>query len=128
MADASSPAVLVVDDQQLVRDVAVQALTHEGYEVLTADSGEEAILVYREHCDRIVTVIIDISMPGIDGVETLRQLKVINKNLKGILSSGGLTADFVLDRELDFLILRKPYRLQELIDVVRQAQAATKTT
>jgi len=128
MADASSPAVLVVDDQQLVRDVAVQALTHEGYDVLTANSGEEAVLVYREHCDRIVTVIIDISMPGIDGVETLRQLKVINKNLKGILSSGGLTADFVLDRELDFLILRKPYRLQELIEVVRQAQASTKTT
>ena len=72
--------------------------------------------------------IIDISMPGIDGVETLRQLKVIIKNLKGILSSGGLTADFVLDRELDFLILRKPYRLQELIEVVRQAQASTKTT
>ncbi|MEO1994843.1 MAG: response regulator, partial [Planctomycetaceae bacterium] len=117
----------VVDDQQLVRDVAVQALTHEGYDVLTANSGEEAVLVYREHCDRIVTVIIDISMPGIDGVETLRQLKVINKNLKGILSSGGLTANFVLGSDLDFLVLRKPYRLQELVDVVHRAQEATKT-
>jgi len=127
MADTPPPAVLVVDDQQLVRDVAVQALTHEGYDVLTATSGEEAILVYREHCDRIVTVIIDLSMPGMNGIETLRQLSVINKNLKGILSSGGLTTDYVLDQSLDFLILRKPYRLRELIDVVRRAEDATQT-
>ena len=65
--------VLVVDDEWKIRDVLSQFLTEKGYEVILASNGEEAIeLVEKENPD---VILLDVRMPGIDGIETCRRLK-----------------------------------------------------
>lgn len=65
--------VLVVDDEWKIRDVLSQFLTEKGYEVILASNGEEAIeLAEKENPD---VILLDVKMPGIDGIETCRRLK-----------------------------------------------------
>ena len=65
--------VLVVDDEWKIRDVLSQFLTEKGYEVILASNGEEAIeLAEKENPD---VILLDVRMPGIDGIETCRRLK-----------------------------------------------------
>ena len=69
--------VLVVDDEWTIRDVLSQFLTEKGYEVILASHGEEAIeLAEKENPD---VILLDVRMPGIDGIETCRRLKEEDK-------------------------------------------------
>ena len=69
--------VLVVDDEWEIRDVLSKFLTEEGYEVLEASNGEEAIeLAERENPQ---VILLDVIMPGMDGIETCKRLKAEEK-------------------------------------------------
>ena len=69
--------ILVVDDERSIRDILAQVLGYEGYEVVCAASGGEALSMYRaQPCD---LVLLDVKMQGIDGIDTLNQLPVIWK-------------------------------------------------
>jgi two-component system alkaline phosphatase synthesis response regulator PhoP len=70
--------ILVVDDELEIRNLLSQFLTEEGYEVILASNGEEAIeLAERENPQ---VILLDIMMPGIDGIETCKRLKAEEKN------------------------------------------------
>src|SRR5271165_6867567 len=66
-------SVLVVDDEALTLRTISRGLTTEGFEVFTAGSGEEALKIFEE--EKPDLVLLDIVLPGIDGVEVLRQIK-----------------------------------------------------
>ncbi|MGP8330580.1 MAG: response regulator [Methanosarcinaceae archaeon] len=77
--------LLIVDDEKNLRILYDNVLTKEGYNVLSASSGEEALeIVKKEHIDLAV---LDIKMEGMDGIQTLREVLTINRGIKIILNS-----------------------------------------
>jgi PAS domain S-box-containing protein len=80
--------VLVVDDESFVRDVAQRGLSRCGYEVLTAPSGTAAVETFRERADEVRAVVLDLSMPGMSGQETLARLRAVKPDLVAVISSG----------------------------------------
>jgi len=73
------PKILVVDDEKLIRGLLKQHLEKEGYEVFTAESGEEGIKVFRTEIPDII--LLDIHLPGISGLVTLEAIRKINKEV-----------------------------------------------
>src|ERR1035441_70272 len=69
-------SVLVVDDEELALRTISRGLRAEGYEVFTAGSGEDALKVFEEQSPELI--LLDIVLPGIDGVEVLRRMKSTN--------------------------------------------------
>jgi len=83
-----SGAVLVVDDEEVVRELAKKALERYGYTVLLADSGPAAIDACKRHPGEIALVVLDLSMPHMTGEEVLLELRKIRPEVKVVVSSG----------------------------------------
>ena len=117
------PTILLVDDEEMVRSLLEELLCGEGYRVLTAASGEEAVEVYREHAADIELVFLDLLMAGMGGEKCLRELLGIDPSARVILTSGNASTDMA--RELleagarDFL--DKPFKIDRLLQAVRGA-------
>ncbi len=77
--------ILLVDDEEGIQMLYREELEEEGYEVISAYTGEEGIQKFKEESPDLV--ILDIQMPGMNGIETLRQMKMENPTLPVILSS-----------------------------------------
>ncbi len=109
-------AVLVVDDEEMVRNLCKSMVERFGYPVMTASDGEEAVALFREHADEIACVILDLTMPNKDGMATFEELQRIRGDIKVIISSGfdeqEVTQRFV-GKELAGII-KKPYQLENI--------------
>ena len=111
-----SGTILVVDDEQVVRDVCSALLRALGFDVLTATDGYECLAVYQEHRDKIVAVLLDITMPRMDGTQALQELKRINPEVRVLMTSGYSEVD-ALDRYAGIPsngFIEKPFRLDTL--------------
>jgi len=80
--------VLLVEDEPMLRTLAGVMLEHLGYEVITAADGVEALEIFRKQQDRVQCVLLDLTMPRMDGWETLAALRALRPNLPVILASG----------------------------------------
>jgi signal transduction histidine kinase len=80
--------ILIIDDEQIIRDVCQVMLEELGYNTLVAAKGEEGIRIFRELGDIIRLVILDLSMPGMDGVAVFEELNKIRPEIPVLLSSG----------------------------------------
>lgn len=115
--------ILVVDDEKPMRDILELTLSCEGYAVLTAANGNEAMELARSMpFDLVIT---DIMMPGKDGIETIIELRALNEELKIIAMSGGKpggTVDFLpLATTLGVsAVLRKPFESAHFINTLRE--------
>jgi nitrogen-specific signal transduction histidine kinase/CheY-like chemotaxis protein len=87
-ATEGSGTILVVDDEDLVRAMVKRTLERYGYVVLEADSGVCAVEVLEGHTGDIAAVVLDLSMPGLSGEETLPELRRLRPSVKVLLSSG----------------------------------------
>ena len=85
---SASGTILVVDDEDIVRDVCAQMVEFLGFRVLRAANGEEAVALFRAHSREIVGVILDLTMPQMDGVAAFEALRRIQPDVNVILSSG----------------------------------------
>ena len=83
-----SGTVLLVDDEESVRDVAASMLESFGFDVLAAGNGRQAVQLFRENADRIEAVLLDLTMPQMDGEQTFRELRRLRADLKVVLMSG----------------------------------------
>ncbi|MEW6533212.1 MAG: ATP-binding protein [Thermodesulfobacteriota bacterium] len=88
MAVLGTETVLLVDDEEYVRDVGERILKESGYRVLTAENGRRALTLYREQQQDIGLVILDFIMPEMDGGECLEQILKLDPQAKVIISSG----------------------------------------
>jgi signal transduction histidine kinase/CheY-like chemotaxis protein len=130
-ARAQSPApggtVLLVDDEETVRTVGKHMLEYLGYSVLTANDGVEAVAVFREHAAEIACVVLDLTMPNMDGRETFGELHRLRDDLPIVMSSGynemEVTERFAGKGVAGFI--QKPYRSSELAAVLRGALAGS---
>ncbi|MDR3567832.1 MAG: ATP-binding protein [Syntrophobacteraceae bacterium] len=122
--------VLLVDDDPWVRNMAQSMLKRMGYGVLAASGGAEALKLFEEDPDRVRIVITDLTMPGMDGWETLTALRKIRPNVPVVLASGYDLA-LALDRdciEQPNAFAHKPYSMGELKSAIDKAlqQAVSK--
>lgn len=115
--------VFIVDDEAMIRDLASQMIRHVGFAVLTANDGEEAVRLYRQRHKEIVCVILDLTMPKMNGEETFRALREVSPDVRVILSSGyseeAATSQFSKLGLAGFI--QKPYQLDTMIAKIREA-------
>ena len=83
-----SACVLIADDEGPVRRAAVQILLRKGYNVMEASDGEDAVRVFKENTEAIDLVFLDMTMPGISGLEALDQIRKVRPRVKALLASG----------------------------------------
>ncbi|GFO55283.1 hypothetical protein GMSM_22900 [Geomonas sp. Red276] len=122
----SGGTVLLVDDEEAVRNVAVQMLGALGFFTITAVDGTEAVKRFGEHPD-IDLVILDLTMPRMSGERCLQELRRLNPELKVILSSGyseqDVTERFHIHEFSGFI--QKPYNMSALAKVVKSVTSAS---
>ena len=111
-----SHTVLLVDDEKMVLEVGKAILQRLGHEVVTAESGEEALDQFSAHRDAIGCVVLDLTMPGMDGKETFKRLRQAAPQLPIIIASG-LSADQVASQfsgDPETAVIQKPYQVADL--------------
>jgi CheY-like chemotaxis protein len=115
--------ILVVDDEPAARVLANRVLTEAGFEVTAVQSGFECLERFRKQPHGFDLVLLDLSMPFMDGEETFRHLREINPNVVALLSTGFLApAQERIERMLAgglAGVLRKPHRPDELVAQVQ---------
>ena len=113
--------LLVVDDEQSMREWLTIALSQDGYEVETAASGEEALKVLERAA--IDLALVDLRMPGMDGLATLRAVKQLNEGVAVIIMTAYATAETAVhalkEGAYDYII--KPFKVDDLRHRVRKA-------
>jgi len=112
--------VLVVDDEAHVRTVANGILRHAEYDVVLAEHGGAALAILAEDPAAVDLVLLDMTMPGLDGLEVLQRVRQVRRDLPVLLSSGygPEKVSHVLDADPHCQFLAKPYRRQVLLDAV----------
>ncbi|MFH1058475.1 MAG: response regulator [Pseudomonadota bacterium] len=117
------PLILLVDDEREFAAIMAKRLGKRGYQVLTANSGLEAVRLARDH-DFLVAVL-DVKMEGMDGLETLKTLRMLLPALQIIMLTGHGSADIarqaMAQGARDYLT--KPCELNELMAKIEQALA-----
>jgi two-component system nitrogen regulation response regulator NtrX len=113
--------ILVVDDERSIRDVLAQVLGYEGYEVVTAGSGGEALASHRAHPFDLI--ILDVKMQGIDGIDTLQQLRLQDPDARVVMISGHGTITTAVQsvKQGAFDFLEKPLDSDRLLVTVQRA-------
>ncbi len=108
---------MVVDDEPMALVLAKQILSQAGHTVVTAQSGFEALDHFRKDPDRFALILLDLSMPFMDGEETFNHLRAINPKAVVLLNTG-----FIEKHRLDRMManglagfLRRPYRPDEVV-------------
>jgi nitrogen-specific signal transduction histidine kinase len=131
VADAGSAApawhggglVLVVDDDEVVRTMAQRMVEQLGFSALAAGDGEEAVRLYRERAEEIACVLLDLTMPKMNGEETFRELRKVRPEVRVVLSSG-YSEENATERFAGLGLagfLQKPYQLETMTAVLRRA-------
>ena len=120
--------ILVVDDEAPIRQIAKTSLETSNYNVLEASDGIEAIALYVQHKNEISAVLMDILMPEMDGLTTIRMLKQINPQvliigISGITQKNNINSTAYTSVEA---FLSKPYTLQELLNTLHTVLGAKK--
>ena len=126
----SDLAVLVVDDEPIIRQIAKVAIERSGHKVHLAGSGAEAIQLFADEANRIGVVLLDLRMPEMDGYEVLQRLQAIRPDIKVIVSSGLPPAEVesqLRDSPVSG-ILQKPYKMMELVRIVERCLSRAKTS
>jgi CheY-like chemotaxis protein len=122
-ADCQAHQILVVDDEELLRQLTRAVLENAGFRVLTAADGLESLELYRKGREDIALVVLDLAMPGMSGEEVLRELRALDPNVKVLISSATVNGDALLQAGAQ-AIVKKPFRVDQLLRSVQQALAA----
>lgn len=117
-----SGTVLVVDDEETVRGLLRHLFETMGFTVLTANDGREGVAIFRRESDAIRLVVLDMTMPILDGPETFRELRRIRGDVKAILTSGYSEQSAISQFAGKGLsgFIQKPFRYDELLAIVRK--------
>ena len=117
----SKPVILIVDDEEGIRESLSGILEDEGYDILTADSGEEAVRILRETSPDLI--FLDIWLTGMDGIKTLQEIKAMKPDVPVIMISGHGSIELAVKATqtgaYDFL--EKPLSLERVLLVSKRA-------
>jgi PAS domain S-box-containing protein len=118
-----SGTILVVDDEPSILEVASGLLRAMGFKVLTASDGQEALVIFQQHLAEIRAVLLDLTMPRLDGVETFRELRKLQPTCRVVLTSG-YNQEEALHKFVGkglAAFVQKPFQRTELSAAMRKA-------
>jgi CheY-like chemotaxis protein len=124
----AKPTILVVDDESMALVLIKRLLSEAGYQVVTAQSGFEALDLFRRQPQTFQLVLLDLTMPFMDGEETFHRLREIRADIPVVLCTGFIRRDR-LDRLMNAGIagfLRKPLAPDEIVEHIRAVLASLK--
>jgi two-component system, cell cycle sensor histidine kinase and response regulator CckA len=121
LPQGGSETILLVDDEELIRDLGSRILTKAGYKVLTASNGMEALEVFQRQADEIALVVLDLIMPEMAGKQCLEGLLSLNPSVKVIIASGYSADSHTKDALAAGAkgLVNKPYDIRQVLEVVR---------
>jgi len=115
--------ILVVDDEELIRETLTEILKNAGYQILTGENGVEGLEVYKKYRDKIDLIISDMGMPHMNGMEFFKNLKILDPEIRLIFSTGylehGSKSDLLQKGAKD--VIFKPFRVQDLLNTITAA-------
>ena len=113
--------ILIVDDEEVLRDVLDAVLRREGFEVISAASGEEALNVLDG--EEVDLMILDIMLPGISGIDTLRSVRISNPDLPVIIITAFSSIDGAIEamKHGAYHYIPKPFKNEEVVITVNKA-------
>ncbi|MDD5436277.1 MAG: response regulator [Candidatus Omnitrophica bacterium] len=119
---AEKTRVLIVDDDVNFCNTLSKVLAKKGYETTTANSGASAIEIIKKQA--VDTVLMDIKMPVMNGVETYKQLKVIRSDIRVILMTAFSVEDLIRDalKEGVYAVVRKPFDMEMVINMIEKSK------
>ncbi len=115
--------ILLVDDEEMVRDLGIRILERAGYKVLTARNGKDALEVYSKGPEKIALVILDLIMPEMGGERCLEELLRINPKARIVISTGYASSDETTRMRIEALassFVSKPFTLSNMLKTVRE--------
>lgn len=114
--------VLLIDDEPFIQDIVGMMLESLGYEVLLAADGSEGVRLVATHRNKILLILCDLSMPGMDGWQTITAIRQIAPELPVILASGYAIEEQVQREHPDqpWMIMQKPFVYDELERILRR--------
>ena len=122
--------ILIVEDEEMLREMVTTLLGTKGYSVLAAADGEEAVALYQRHRETVALVVCDYGLPKFSGGEVYRRLKQLRPDLLFILASGFI--DPQVKSELLTLgvkeFIQKPYDANQMLRAIRQTLDAARGT
>jgi len=115
--------ILLVDDEAAIVDAMVKRLSERDFELLTAYSGQETLDVLKKDGD-VDVVILDVKMPGMDGIETLKEIKSKHPLVEVIMLTAHATVEPAIEgmKLGAFDYLMKPAEIDELVDKIKKAE------
>lgn len=119
--DGSAPRILLVDDEEVTRTVLAEALGVLGFRTLEAGNGQEALELYRAHRGEIDAVLMDLSMPVMDGAKALMALRELQPDIRVLLMSA-YTQDEAAARYVGLGMagfISKPFKMRDLKEKLR---------
>jgi len=118
--------ILVVDDEDQIREMTKKTLETHGYRVITAKDGKEAIELYTQNREEIKLVLMDLMMPVMGGSMSIRELRKANPEVKIIAVSGLTQKDKIakVDEILVQAFLTKPYTAEKLLNTIHEVSSA----
>ena len=122
MLQKQAKTILVVDDEPEIRKLATAMLARNGYRVLTADSGENAVRLFRNNPGVIDLLLTDVVAPGMSGPMIADQIAQLQPDIKVVFMSG-YEGTQVVQRyvvEKGYSLLAKPFTMDQLADIVRE--------
>jgi len=115
--------ILVIDDEDMLRDVLKEVLDMAGFFALFAGSGKEGLELFEKNRDKIKLVILDVLMPEMSGIETYNAIFALEPDMRFIFMSGFPDKDALALRELvgDYMFVRKPFSVNDIVTKIKQA-------
>ena len=114
----SGETVLVIDDEELVQNTLRTILNEFSYSVLMAGDGEAGLAMYKQHRQQVDLVILDLSMPQLSGVEVLKELLLIDPDVKVLIATGVATDQVELHGVRQ--VIEKPFQVGNLVRSIRR--------
>ncbi len=115
-------SILIVDDEEILRNLLGDILKKERHNVISFSGGSDALEFYRDNWQGVDAVVLDMIMPGMNGLEVFRQMKMINPAVRAMISSG-----FGLENEMKQILdegimgfLQKPYKVSVLLSALNE--------
>ena len=118
--------VLIVDDEQVVRRALQRILERDGHRVTLAERGQEAIDLYAARWRDLDVVVLDVTMPDIDGREVLRRMREVNPDVRAVLSSGYTVESDPSLSVAGTWVLEKPYTPDQVRVAIADAMEGAK--
>ena len=125
----TAQTIMVVEDEEMLRDLAVHILSSEGYNVITAKDGLEAVEIFAARRDEIGLVVCDLGLPRLGGRDVFMQMKETKPGVRAIVASGylepAMRSEILKAGVID--TIQKPYDFRELVEKIKSIIGAAKT-